>query len=98
MLTKLAVVSMMLVFFSSIAANAVSEPTQSMSHEAASISKSTPTGMSSQNFSFTSCWDECYQFNFICPEQCRISQSYCADLTQVCYNSCDQGIGPWLPC
>jgi hypothetical protein len=97
MLTKLAVVSMMLVFFSSIAANAVPETTQSRS-QAASISKSTPTGMSSQNFSSPSCWDECYQFYFICPAQCRISQSYCADLTQVCYNSCDQGVGPWLPC
>lgn len=98
MLTKLTVVPVMLVFFSGIAVNAVSEPTQSRPHETASFGESTRTGVSLQNFSSASCWDECYQFNFICPDQCRISQSYCADLTQVCYNSCDQGVGPWLPC
>lgn len=48
--------------------------------------------------SFTSCYDECYWASLTCPSQCGATPSECAAATQVCYSSCNQGVGPWLPC
>lgn len=48
--------------------------------------------------SFTSCYDECYWASLTCPSQCGATPSECAEATQVCYSSCSQGVGPWLPC
>ncbi|WP_426752443.1 hypothetical protein [Myxococcus sp. Y35] len=45
-----------------------------------------------------SCYDQCFQFLPLCPEQCQATYSDCYDLTQDCYASCDRGVGPWLPC
>lgn len=45
-----------------------------------------------------SCYDQCYQFLALCPEQCQVSYPVCYDLTLECYDSCGRGVGPWLPC
>ncbi|WP_408888025.1 hypothetical protein ACJ2CR_21415 [Myxococcus faecalis] len=45
-----------------------------------------------------SCWDECYQANAWCPSQCGVSSEVCAQAISVCYDSCERGVGPWLPC
>ncbi|WP_049872295.1 hypothetical protein [Myxococcus hansupus] len=45
-----------------------------------------------------SCYDQCYQFLAVCPQQCQASYSVCYDLTLECYDSCGRGVGPWLPC
>lgn len=46
----------------------------------------------------TSCYDECYQAYSTCPEQCGVSWEECGAATNVCYDSCNRGVGPWLPC
>ncbi|PTL83841.1 hypothetical protein [Vitiosangium sp. GDMCC 1.1324] len=45
-----------------------------------------------------SCYDECYQASSTCPQQCGASQAACDAATAVCYDSCNRGVGPWLPC
>lgn len=45
-----------------------------------------------------SCYDECYQANLTCPQQCGATQQQCDDATAICYDSCNRGVGPWLPC
>ncbi|MFY2560152.1 hypothetical protein ACN469_21255 [Corallococcus terminator] len=46
----------------------------------------------------TSCADECYQANAWCPGQCQVSSEQCAAAIAICYDSCNRGVGPWLPC
>ncbi|MCP3105113.1 hypothetical protein LZ198_40225 [Myxococcus sp. K15C18031901] len=46
----------------------------------------------------TSCFDECYQASLTCTTTCGASQSACDAATSVCYDSCNRGVGPWLPC
>ncbi len=45
-----------------------------------------------------SCYDECYWAKQTCPRDCQISVEACAAETEICYDSCTRGVGPWLPC
>ncbi|NTX06025.1 MULTISPECIES: hypothetical protein [unclassified Myxococcus] len=45
-----------------------------------------------------SCADECYQANFWCEVQCQATSEQCAAAISICYDSCNRGVGPWLPC
>ncbi|MCE9674069.1 hypothetical protein LY474_40390 [Myxococcus stipitatus] len=45
-----------------------------------------------------SCADECYQASLTCTTTCGASQSACDAATSICYDSCNRGVGPWLPC
>jgi hypothetical protein len=45
-----------------------------------------------------SCDEECAAASVTCPEQCGGSAAECAAATSVCYDSCNRGVGPWLPC
>jgi|GEM_PF-7062883 len=46
----------------------------------------------------TSCVDECYQAHSWCPVQCQATSEQCAAAISICYDSCNRGVGPWLPC
>jgi hypothetical protein len=45
-----------------------------------------------------SCWDQCYWAGQTCPVDCRVSVPECQAATATCYDSCEHGVGPWLPC
>lgn len=45
-----------------------------------------------------SCADECYQASLTCTSQCGGTEAECQQSTQICYDSCWRGVGPWLPC
>lgn len=45
-----------------------------------------------------SCWDQCYWAGQSCPSDCGASANECYFATETCYRSCNNGVGPWLPC
>jgi hypothetical protein len=65
-------------------------PAPAPSTSSASSEIEIPTG--------TSCYDECAAARPRCPEECGASVEECAFATQTCFDSCDRGVGPWLPC
>lgn len=51
----------------------------------------------------SSCYDQCAAAAIPCPNfggpgACGASVEECRAATQICYDSCDRGVGPWLPC
>lgn len=66
-------------------------------HEACGLGLfSEPRMMSST--SSLSCADECNQAALTCTSQCGATQAECDAATQICFDSCWRGVGPWLPC
>jgi len=52
----------------------------------------------SRNAKALSCYDECYQSYQTCPTQCLGTPAQCSEGYQVCVDSCNRGVGPWLIC
>jgi hypothetical protein len=46
----------------------------------------------------SSCWDECAAAGDTCTITCGATAEECAAATATCFDSCDRGVGPWLPC
>ncbi|QSQ22869.1 hypothetical protein JY651_48565 [Pyxidicoccus parkwayensis] len=45
-----------------------------------------------------SCYDECNAANSSCPAMCGATPAQCSQAYDVCIDSCNRGVGPWLPC
>ncbi len=46
-----------------------------------------------------SCWDQCAAATSDSCLGCGpVSPDECAIVTAECFDSCDRGVGPWLPC
>ena len=47
-----------------------------------------------------SCWDQCAATSgdFCTTSCCRAPADVCAEATATCFDSCNRGVGPWLPC
>ena len=46
----------------------------------------------------TTCYEECNQSYQTCPWVCMAPPDSCSYGYQVCIDSCNRGVGPWLIC
>jgi hypothetical protein len=51
-----------------------------------------------RNAKATNCYEECNQSYQTCPVECMGTPAQCSDGYQVCVDSCNRGVGPWLIC
>jgi hypothetical protein len=54
--------------------------------------------LQSRNAKATNCYEECNQSYQTCPVECMGTPAQCSDGYQVCVDSCNRGVGPWLIC